>query len=131
MSSSSSSFDEKKKEVGLVDPQAAAQNSTEYEPIKTEPSAHDPEADPKRRQGLTRLESQTSAISDFSDSDGTSTKASIRKKKFYKRLNPLKWGGKPPIPKENCLPRTHCQPVQSTLVPMDATSDGHRLQATA
>jgi ATP-binding cassette subfamily C (CFTR/MRP) protein 1 len=100
MSSSSSSFEEKKKEVGLVDPQAAAEDPTEYEPIKTEPSAHDPEADPKRRQSLTRLESHTSAVSDFSDSDGASTKASIRKKKFYKRLNPLKWGPKPPIPKE-------------------------------
>jgi ABC-type multidrug transport system fused ATPase/permease subunit len=115
MSSSSSSFDEKKKEVGLVDPQAASQNPTEYEPIKTEPSAHDPEADPKRRQGLTRLESQTSAISDFSDSDGTSTKASIRKKKFYKRLNPLKWGGKPPIPKERTVSPEHTANLFSRL----------------
>ncbi|KAJ4988381.1 ABC transporter [Stagonosporopsis vannaccii] len=99
MSSSSSSFREKEKEIGLVDPQAAAEKPTEYEPIKTEPGAHDPEEDPKRRQNLTRLESNTSVLSDFSDSDA-STKASIRKKKFYKRLNPLKWGPKPPIPKE-------------------------------
>ncbi|KAF3005742.1 hypothetical protein E8E13_006603 [Curvularia kusanoi] len=100
MSSSASSFGEKEREVGLVDPQAAAEKPTEYEPIKTEPSARDPEADPKRRQSLTRLESSTSALSDFSDSETTSTKSSVRKKKLYKRLNPLKWGGKPPIPKE-------------------------------
>ncbi|KAF9692397.1 hypothetical protein EKO04_009468 [Ascochyta lentis] len=100
MSSSSSSFGEKEKDIGLGEPQAAAQNPTEYEPIKTEPSAHDPEADAKRRQSLSRLDSTTSAASDFSDSE-TSTRSSIRKKKkFYKRLNPLKWGPKPPIPKE-------------------------------
>ena len=100
MSSSASSFGEKEKELGLADPQAAAEKPTEYEPIKTEPSARDPEADPKRRQSLTRLESTTSAVSDFSDSETTSTRSPVRKKKFYKRLNPLKWGSKPPIPKE-------------------------------
>ncbi|KAL1611029.1 ATP-binding cassette transporter yor1 [Nothophoma quercina] len=99
MSSSASSFGEKEKDIGLGEPQAAAEKPTEYEPIKTEPSAHDPEADPKRRQTLSRLESNTSAISDFSDSE-TGSKASIKRKKWHKRLNPLKWGPKPPIPKE-------------------------------
>ncbi|KAH6612517.1 P-loop containing nucleoside triphosphate hydrolase protein [Boeremia exigua] len=135
MSSSASSFGEKEKVIGLADPQAAAENPTEYEPIKTEPSAHDPEADPKRRQSLTRLESNVSAVSDFSDSDA-STKASTRKKKkFYKRLNPLKWGPKPPIPKEREVCPEHSANVISRLTfqwmqPLMATGYKRPLERT-
>ena len=111
MSSSASSLGEKEKDIGLGEPQAAAQNPTEYEPIKTEPNVYDTKADPKRRQSLSRAESNTSAASDFSDSE-TSTKSSMKKKKFYKKLNPLKWGPKPPIPKE----REVCPEYKASLV---------------
>ncbi|KAJ8108032.1 hypothetical protein OPT61_g8455 [Boeremia exigua] len=134
MSSSSSSFGEKEKEAGLGDPQAAAVKPTEYEPIKAEPSAHDPEADPKRRQILTRLDSNTSAVSDISDSD-TSTKGSVRKKKFYKRLNPLKWGPKPPIPKEREVSPEYTANILSRLTfqwmqPLMATGYKRPLEKT-
>ncbi|CAG5183645.1 uncharacterized protein ALTATR162_LOCUS10684 [Alternaria atra] len=74
-SPSSSSLDEneKEKDFGLVDPQAAAENPTEYEPIRTEPKEKDLE-----------------------NGDGH---INTKKKPFYKRLNVLK-NNPPPIPKE-------------------------------
>jgi ATP-binding cassette subfamily C (CFTR/MRP) protein 1 len=110
MSNSSTSMDEneKEKEFGLVDPQAAAEDPTEkepradarYEPIKTEKSTKDVGANIETRNSrvdLSRTQSATSAFTDISeDSDA---KSSIRRRKWY-RTNPLKWGPRPPVPKE-------------------------------
>lgn len=110
MSNSSRSFDEKEKEkeFGLVDPQAAVEDPTEnepsdepmYEPIKTEKGTKDLEAnlDSRSSRGsLSRIQSGTSAFTDLSDD--SDAKSSLRKRKWY-RTNPLKWGPRPPIPKE-------------------------------
>jgi ATP-binding cassette subfamily C (CFTR/MRP) protein 1 len=99
---------EKEKEFGLVDPQAAAENPTEdeprddarYEPIKTEKSTKDVEAKlavRSSRGDLSRTQSGTSAFTDISED--SEAKSSIRRRKWY-RTNPLKWGPKPPVPKE-------------------------------
>jgi ATP-binding cassette subfamily C (CFTR/MRP) protein 1 len=109
MSNSSTSLDEneKEKEFGLVDPQAAAEDPTEaeplddprYEPIKTEKGNKDLKANTdshSSRGTLSRLQSGTSAFTDVSDD--TETKGSLRRRKWYK-TNPLKWGAIPPVPK--------------------------------
>jgi ATP-binding cassette subfamily C (CFTR/MRP) protein 1 len=101
-SSSSSSLDEKEKEkeFGLVDPQAAQQDPTEYEPIRTEPKEKYLETGDKTtpRCGLARLQSSTSAYSEASDVESDATKSIRQKKPFYKRLNVLK-RNPPPVPK--------------------------------
>lgn len=108
-SSSSSSLDEneKEKEFGLVDPQAAQQKpTTEYEPIKTEKDydASNPNAGGgietrSTRASLTRLESGISIYSDTTDADSDATSSRRRKKKWYKQLNVLK-RNPPPVPKD-------------------------------
>ncbi|KAI1519018.1 ATPase [Pyrenophora tritici-repentis] len=105
-SPSTSSLDEneKEKEFGLVDPQAAAENPTEYEPIRSEPQEKIVETgDSHGSKGrLARLQSSTSAYSETSDAE-TDTTRSIRKKKpFYKRLNFLK-RNPPPVPKQRVV----------------------------
>jgi hypothetical protein len=103
---SSSSFDEKEKEWRLGDPEVAARDTKEYEPIKTEPVATGAEKDLEAshdtrsaRGNLSRLQSRSSGFSDAS-SDITDAKSStIGKKRWYKKANPLRWGPKPPVPK--------------------------------
>jgi ATP-binding cassette subfamily C (CFTR/MRP) protein 1 len=106
MSNSSSSLDEneKEKEFGLVDPQAAAENPTEaephddprYEPIRTEKGTEDLQANYEKRGELSRTQSGTSAFTDISDD--SDAKSSTKRRKWYK-TNPLKWGPRPPVPK--------------------------------
>ncbi|CAN9431166.1 unnamed protein product [Alternaria alternata] len=93
---------EKEKDFGLVDPQAAAEDPTEYEPIRTEPKEKGFEVQDghsNSRGTLARLQSSTSAYSEVSDSESNATKSIRKKKPFYKRLNLLK-NNPPPIPKE-------------------------------
>jgi ATP-binding cassette subfamily C (CFTR/MRP) protein 1 len=110
MSNSSTSMDEneKEKEFGLVDPQAAAEDPTEdepradarYEPIKTEKSTKDVGANIETRSSRVNLSRTQSATSAFTDiSEDSEPKSSIRRRKWY-RTNPLKWGPRPPVPKE-------------------------------
>ncbi|KAF1845861.1 uncharacterized protein K460DRAFT_285143 [Cucurbitaria berberidis CBS 394.84] len=96
-SASTSSLDENDKEkvIGLVDPQAAQENPTEYAPIKTEKDLEAGDSSQSTRGALSRLPSSYSEISD-NESDAKST---IRKRKWYKRLNVLK-NNPPPVPKE-------------------------------
>ncbi|KAH8633853.1 hypothetical protein IG631_12489 [Alternaria alternata] len=106
-SPSTSSLDEneKEKDFGLVDPQAAAEDPTEYEPIRTEPKEKGFEVQDghsNSRGTLARLQSSTSAYSEASDSESNATKSIRKKKPFYKRLNLLK-NNPPPIPKERTV----------------------------
>ncbi|KAL6706879.1 ATP-binding cassette transporter yor1 [Coniothyrium glycines] len=98
-SSSSLSENEKEKDFGLVDPQAAAENPTNYEPIRTEPSEKDLESGAAQRERgtLSRLQSSTSAYTDGSDIDSDAT-SSIGKKRRKRQWNPLK-RNPPPVPK--------------------------------
>ncbi|PSN60350.1 hypothetical protein BS50DRAFT_593794 [Corynespora cassiicola Philippines] len=106
---SSSSLDEKEKEWRLNDQEVAANSTKEYEPIVTEPlEAVGTEKElgangdkQNSRKNLSRLQSGTSGISEFSE-DTSDTKSSTiaRRKKWYKRMNPLKWGPKPPVPEK-------------------------------
>ncbi|XP_014552272.1 hypothetical protein COCVIDRAFT_30305 [Bipolaris victoriae FI3] len=106
-SQSSSSLDETEKEkvLGLADPQAAAENPTEYEPIRTEPSEKAIESNGDGhgpRGSLSRLQSSTSAYSEASTTESNVTKSTQMKKPFYKRLNVLK-NNPPPVPKERTV----------------------------
>ncbi|RAR12763.1 multidrug resistance-associated protein 5 [Stemphylium lycopersici] len=106
-SQSSSSLDgeEKEKDFGLVDPQAAVEKPTEYEPIRAEPNekAVEENGDGHSSRGkLSRLQSSTSAYSEASDAESNATRSIRPKKPFYKRLNVLK-NNPPPIPKERTV----------------------------
>lgn len=102
---STSSFDEKEKEYRLGDPQAAVEDTREYEPIKAEPHAaayeKDLEANVEKRNtkgDLSRLQSGTSALSEVSSETSDVKSSASGKKKWYNRANPLRWGRKPPVP---------------------------------
>jgi ATP-binding cassette, subfamily C (CFTR/MRP), member 1 len=125
MSHSSTSFDEneKEKEFGLVDPQAAVEDPSNaeprddlrYEPIKTEKSTKTLEANldsHSSRGALSRTQSGASAFTDISDD--SEAKSSIRRRKWY-RTNPLKWGPKPPVPKAREVCPEHTASVFSRL----------------
>jgi hypothetical protein len=124
MSNSSTSFDEneKEKEFGLVDPQAAAEDPTEseprddprYEPIKTEKSTKVIQQSESHslRGTLSRTQSGTSAYTDISED--SEAKSSIRRKKWY-RTNPLKWGAIPPVPKTRTVSPEYTASVFSRL----------------
>ena len=102
---SSSSFDEKE-QLRLGNHPNDIGDTKEYEPIKTEPVATGAEKDLEAgldrrssRGNLSRLQSRSSGYTDAS-SDITDTKSStIGKRRWYKKVNPLKWGPKPPVPK--------------------------------
>jgi ATP-binding cassette subfamily C (CFTR/MRP) protein 1 len=120
MSNSSSSLDEneKEKEFGLQDPLAAAQKPTEYEPIKSEPVEEntDTKLDIRDTRGsLSRLESSTSAVSAVSENDSDAKSSIRKKKKWYKKANPLKWGPLPPIPKSRQVSREYNAGLLSRL----------------
>lgn len=110
-STSSLSENEKEKDFGLVDPQAAAENPTEYEPIRTEPKEKDLEngVGHQGRGSISRMQSSVSAYSDGSDLDSDAT-SSIGKKKRKRQWNPLK-RNPPPVPKT----RTVCPEYNANL----------------
>jgi ATP-binding cassette subfamily C (CFTR/MRP) protein 1 len=121
MSNSSSSLDEneKEKEFGLQDPQAAAQDPTEYEPIKSEPVQQnvDPKLDTHAtgRASLSRLQSSTSAVSAISEVESDVESSIRKKKKWYKKANPLKWGPVPPTPQSRQVSREYNAGLLSRL----------------
>jgi len=106
--STPSSLKEKEVEWRLQDPAAAANKPVEYEPIRSEPletaavNAHLESNDEKRStrgNSLSRLQSSTSGTTDYSDEVSSTRSTRTKKKQWYKRANPLKWGAKPPVPK--------------------------------
>lgn len=114
MSGSGSSFsNEKEADWRVQDQEAAAVGPKQYEPIVSEPletaktekdlEAHVDKQSARAGRPLSRLHSSQSAISEWS-SELSSTKSSTgAKKKWYRKINPLKWGPKPPVP-ETRLP---------------------------
>lgn len=109
--SGSSSFNEKELDWQVQDQEAAAENPKQYEPIVSEPDETarvkkdlDANGDKNSARGpLSRLHSAQSGVSEWS-SEASDTRSSVGiKKRWYKRMNPLKWGQKPPVP-ETRLP---------------------------
>jgi ATP-binding cassette subfamily C (CFTR/MRP) protein 1 len=111
--SGSSSFNEKEIDWRLQDQEAAAGNPKQYEPIVSEPletakvekdlEVHADTHSTRGGRSLSRLQSTQSGASEWS-SELSDTKSSAHgKKKWYKKMNPLKWGEKPPVP-ETRLP---------------------------
>lgn len=111
---SASSLREKEVEWRLQDPEPAADKPVEYEPIRTETSKlkaeeADLEANTDmhgRRRTLSRLQSRNSGYSEFSDVASVKSTQNA-KKKWYRRLNPLKWGSDPPIPTSRGVSREY------------------------
>jgi ATP-binding cassette subfamily C (CFTR/MRP) protein 1 len=104
--STPSSLQEKEVEWRMQDTKTAANKPVEYEPIRSEPAETaavnaDLEASHEKRStrgDLSRLQSSTSGVSEYSDEVSSTRSTKKGKKKWYKRANPLKWGAKPPIP---------------------------------
>jgi ATP-binding cassette subfamily C (CFTR/MRP) protein 1 len=113
--STSSSLQEKEVEWRLQDQETAANKPVEYEPIRSEQmESKAVEADleanaekPTTRGSLSRLQSTTSGISEFSDGISSSRSTASAKQKWYKKANPLRWGAKPPLPKTREVSREY------------------------
>ncbi|KAL6716378.1 ATP-binding cassette transporter yor1 [Lecanora helva] len=110
------------KEYFSTDPVGAAHETTTSEPAATEPlqyveSDSDASAVDKEKQterlGVTRT--LTAATTTSTLTAGSTTDGSMRKKPWYKRLNPLKRSVKPPVPKERTVSREYGAPFLSLL----------------
>src|SRR6059036_3829724 len=110
---SSSSLDEKEKEWRMNDHEVDAQAPKEYEPIVTDPVSEtdkDLEADIERRStrgNLSRLQSATSGVSEYSDDVSTTKSGAGTRKKWYKKINPLKWRSSIPVPETRQVSREY------------------------
>ncbi|KAF2280888.1 P-loop containing nucleoside triphosphate hydrolase protein [Westerdykella ornata] len=118
MSSSSHSLEEKDKEWRIGDPEEVARDTKEYEPIKTEPLQTETETETdleanadgrSSRRNLSQIQSRSSAYSDVSSHSTVAKSSTIGKRKWYKNVNPLRWGAKPPVPET----RTVCPEYQA------------------
>jgi ATP-binding cassette subfamily C (CFTR/MRP) protein 1 len=113
--STSSSLQEKEVEWQLQDQEASANKPVQYEPIRSEPLEtkaveEDLEANAEKRStrgNLSRLQSSTSGISEFSDVVSSTRSTTSEKQKWYKKANPLRWGAKPPVPKTRDVSREY------------------------
>ncbi|KAJ4344427.1 ATP-binding cassette transporter yor1 [Didymosphaeria variabile] len=110
--SGSSSLNEKEIDWRLQDPEAAAENPKQYEPIVSEPLETaeveknlEANADKHSTRGgpLSRLQSAQSGVSEWSSELSDTKSSASGSKKWYKKINPLKWGKKPRVP-ETRLP---------------------------
>jgi len=122
--STPSTLNEKEVEWRVQDQEAAAQQPKKYESIvseslETAQVKNDLEINAEKqstRNALSRLQSATSGFSQFTGSDLSDTKSSMRKKKkWYKKLNPLKWGPKPPVPEIRIVSREYNASIFSRL----------------
>ncbi|KAF2185036.1 P-loop containing nucleoside triphosphate hydrolase protein [Zopfia rhizophila CBS 207.26] len=112
---STSSFDEKEKDWRLNDSEVAVESTRVYEPIVTEPldavgTEKEVEANIEKRStrgDLSRIQSGTSRVSEFSDDVSDAKSSASAKRKWYKRMNPLKWGAKPPVPESRHVSREY------------------------
>ncbi|OCK82842.1 hypothetical protein K432DRAFT_402511 [Lepidopterella palustris CBS 459.81] len=117
----SNSGDEKERQ--LNDQKVAAENTKEFGPIATEPlEAVVTEKDldigskrPDNRRILLRSESGASALTDSSDDVAVPKSEAGSKKKWYKRLNFLKWGKKPPVPETRQVSREYHAGILSLI----------------
>lgn len=113
--SGSSSLNEKEEGWRLHHTAVADASTKEYEPIVSEPAetaavGKDLEANVERRStrgALSRLQSGTSGVSEISDELSETKSAASAKRKWYKKMNPLKWGKKPPIPETRIVCREY------------------------
>jgi len=116
--SSASSVDEKGKDY-LQDPVAAAVEPKQYAPIVTEPlgdTEKDLEANAQKstedRVILSRFNSSATEASE----DTLDTKSSVkRKKKWYQKLDPFRWGPDPPVPETRQVSREYQAGILSRL----------------
>lgn len=113
-------FREKELEHASADPEGAANSVKPSEPVTAEPlqyvvsdsessSSHQghPERDPEKDTRPTAQRTVTNATSISALTTETKSTALKKRKPWYKRLNPLKWGPKPPVPKERIVSREY------------------------
>ncbi|KAF2810073.1 P-loop containing nucleoside triphosphate hydrolase protein [Mytilinidion resinicola] len=107
------------KEWHLNDQEVAPESTEHSQPVATSPleevvSDKDFEKDvdsgvkrpANHRRQLSRLDSTTSGTTDYTDDVlEAKSQASAKQKKWYRRLNVLKWGKKPPVPETRQVSR--------------------------
>jgi ATP-binding cassette subfamily C (CFTR/MRP) protein 1 len=116
---STSTLDEKETEWRASNPDTAPERTKEYKPIVTEPlqvvgTEKDLGGDIERRStrgNLSRLQSGTSGYSETSEDVSDTKSSASAKKRWYKKLNPLKRSKKPPVPES----REVCREYQASL----------------
>ncbi|KAF2794971.1 ABC multidrug transporter-like protein [Melanomma pulvis-pyrius CBS 109.77] len=112
---STSSLDEKEKEWRLNGSEADAEGTKQYQPIVTEPlevvaTEKNLEVGLEKRSTrgtLSRLQSGTSGFSETSDDVSDTKSSASTNKRWYKKLNPLKRGKKPPVPETRAVCREY------------------------
>ena len=115
-------YGKQEKEYGSTDPVAAAHETTEPEPVATEPLKY-VESDSDRsvsdqekvhgRPDVARTLTATTTTSTLTAASFTNQ--SRKKKPWYKRLNPLKKSVKPPVPKQRIISREYTASFLSRL----------------
>ena len=111
-------------EHASADPVGAAHEVNPSEPAAPEPLqyvdsiSNDSSSqlrDPKKNAGPAAHRTATNATS--TSVDATETKSTIlaKKKPWYRRLNPLKWGPKPPVPNQRIISREYTASFLSLL----------------
>jgi len=110
------------KEYPSTDPVGAASDTYTSEPVATEPlqyvgsesdlSSSDPEKDPEKEGAekngqLQATRTLTTTTTSSSLTVDSASDAPRKKKPWYKRMNPLKRGHKPPVPKQRIVSREY------------------------
>jgi ATP-binding cassette subfamily C (CFTR/MRP) protein 1 len=115
MSTSSLDEKDKEKEWRTSEPETTPEHTKEYQPIVTEPlqvvgtgkDFGDNIEQRSTRGNLSRLQSGTSGYSETSEDVSDTKSSASAKKKWYKRLNPLKRSKKPPVPESRAVSREY------------------------
>ncbi|KAI9818105.1 MAG: hypothetical protein M1827_000730 [Pycnora praestabilis] len=101
-----------------ADPEGAVESTNRAEPVFTEPlqyvvsdsepSSSDTEGkDPEKRVRRPAVERTKTGTSSLSGDVETKSAEAPKRKPWYKKLNPLKRGAKPPVPKERTVSREY------------------------
>ncbi|MCJ1406702.1 hypothetical protein MMC19_000769 [Ptychographa xylographoides] len=107
---------EKGSDYASADPEAAVDSVNPKEPVDTEPlqyvvsdsdSFSSNRGDPEKSARPTAHRIVTTATTTSIATTETKSTVARAKKRWYKRLNPLKWGTPPPVPKERIISREY------------------------
>ncbi|KAF1953987.1 multidrug resistance-associated protein 5 [Byssothecium circinans] len=121
--SSDSSFSEKNEDWHLQDQEVAATEPRRYEPIVSESQEtavvnKDLEVDGEKHNGrrdLSRTKTGASEFSEFSEHVSDDRSSATAEKRWYKKLNPLRWGAKPPVPETRTVSREYTASLFSRI----------------
>jgi ATP-binding cassette subfamily C (CFTR/MRP) protein 1 len=121
----------KEEDYKSVDPMVAANSTTQSEPLATEADEKYVERHQSQDDGDAPRETTTESIVKRPNLDATKSYATSasglsttysnsvsesESKRWYKKLNPLRWGATPPVPKERLVSREYGASVFSLMI---------------